>query len=171
MRRAVAAGTIALATLSACGGGDGMQLRSTAFGDGDDIPAVHSCEGENQSPPLAWSEVPDETAELALVVTDPDAPGGTFHHWVVTGIAPAAAGFPAGGVPEGAVEALGSSENATWIGPCPPEGEKHRYVFTLYALDERLRLTAGTPLRDAIAAIDGARIDGQSAELEGRFGR
>jgi Raf kinase inhibitor-like YbhB/YbcL family protein len=172
VKRGAAALALALAlVVGACGGGGGMQLRSAAFDDGGDIPEVHSCDGANQSPPLTWSDVPDDAAELALVVADPDAPGGVFHHWVVTGIPPAAKGFPAGGLPEGAVEAQGSSENATWIGPCPPEGDEHRYVFTLYPLRERLRLAAGTPLREALSAIDAARIKGEDAELEGRFGR
>jgi Raf kinase inhibitor-like YbhB/YbcL family protein len=148
-----------------------MQLRSAAFDDGDEIPEVHSCDGANQSPPLSWSDVPEDAAELALVVADPDAPGGVFHHWVVTGIPPAAGGFPVGALPEGAVEALGSSDNATWIGPCPPQGEDHRYVFTLYPLRRRLGLAAGTPLREALAAIDAARLDGEEAELDGRFER
>jgi Raf kinase inhibitor-like YbhB/YbcL family protein len=148
-----------------------MQLRSAAFDDGGDIPEVHSCDGANQSPPLTWSNVPDDAAELALVVADPDAPSGVFHHWVVTGTPPSATGFPAGGLPDGAVEAQGSSENATWIGPCPPQGQEHEYVFTLYPLRRRLQLAAGTPLKEALAAIDGARIKAEEAELDGSYGR
>jgi Raf kinase inhibitor-like YbhB/YbcL family protein len=172
VRLAVVAFALAIVA-GACGGGggDGMQLRSAAFDDGGDIPEVHSCDGANQSPPLSWSDVPDDAAELALVVADPDATGGVFHHWVVTGIPPAAEGFPAGGLPDGAVQAQGSSDNATWIGPCPPEGEEHHYVFTLYPLKARLRLATGTPLRQALSAIDAARVKGEEAELEGRFGR
>ena len=170
MRR-LAVAIALLLLVGGCGGSDGMQLRSTAFEDGGTIPAVHSCDGQNQSPPLTWTHVPDDAAELALVVADPDAPRGIFHHWVVTGIPPAAGGFPAGGIPDGAVQAKGSSDNATWIGPCPPEGETHRYVFTLYPLRKRLRLEEGTPLRDALAAIEAARIAGKEAKLEGKFGR
>jgi Raf kinase inhibitor-like YbhB/YbcL family protein len=171
VRRLVIAVSLVLAVGSCGGGQGGMQLRSAAFSNGGRIPEVHSCDGENQSPPLTWSHVPDDAAELALVVADPDAPGGVFHHWVVTGIAPSAGGFPAGGLPDGAVEALGSSENATWIGPCPPQGQTHRYVFTLYPLKTRLRLPAGSPLRTALAAIDADRIKGEEAKLEGKFAR
>jgi Raf kinase inhibitor-like YbhB/YbcL family protein len=164
------AATLALAA-TGCGGEDGMRLRSAAFDDGGTMPEVLSCDGRNQSPPLTWTDVPEDAAELALVVADPDAPGGVFHHWVVTGIAPAAKGFPAGAVPDGAVQAKGSSENDTWIGPCPPQGQTHDYVFTLYPLRRRLRLEEGSPLREALTAIDGARIEGEEAKLVGRFGR
>jgi Raf kinase inhibitor-like YbhB/YbcL family protein len=175
VKKVVASALVALSLAAgvACGGGGGggMQLRSSAFDDGGKLPEVLSCEGRNQSPPLSWSKVPNDAAELALVVADPDAPGGVFHHWVVTGIRPGADGFPAGGLPDGAVQALGSSENATWIGPCPPRGEQHEYVFTLYPLRTRLGLADGAPLRDALTAISGARLEGEEAELKGTFSR
>lgn len=130
----------ALATFTGCNSDadGGIRIRSLAFDDGGAIPERHSCEGENVSPPLAWQGVPDDAAELTLVVTDPDAPEGVFYHWLVLRIDPAVEAVDAGEVPAGAVEAKGSSDNPTYIGMCPPAGERHMYRFTLHALDERL---------------------------------
>ncbi|HUP87570.1 MAG TPA: YbhB/YbcL family Raf kinase inhibitor-like protein [Acidimicrobiales bacterium] len=168
---ATAAAVVALVAPGACTRNAGMTLRSPAFENDRTIPGQFSCEGDNISPPLVWTRVPAEAAELALVVADPDAPSGTFHHWVVLGIAPKEGRVEAGELPPGAVEAKGGSENPTWIGPCPPAGEEHDYVFTLYALDKRLGLPAGADLDAALDAVDAARIDGEEATLEGRFGR
>jgi hypothetical protein len=169
--RGLATVAAAFLMLSACASDDGMALRSSAFEDGGSIPERFSCEGDNVSPPLAWSRVPADAAELALVVADPDAPDGTFHHWVVLGIAPRDGGVGEGEIPAGAVEAKGSSDNATWIGPCPPGGEEHDYVFTMYPLSKRLGLAVGADLKTALDAVADARIDGQEAVLEGRFRR
>ena len=157
--------------LSACDRDEGMTLRSTAFEDGGTIPVRFSCEGDNVSPPLAWSRVPDDAEELALVVADPDADGQVFHHWVVTGIAATPDAVAAGELPEGASQAMGGSHNPTWIGPCPPDGEEHEYVFSLYPLSKPLGLADGADLRTALPAIDAARIPGAEAELRGRFRR
>jgi hypothetical protein len=160
----------ALVAAPACANDTGMALRSESFEDGGTIPIEHSCEGENASPPLSWTRVPEEAEELALVVADPDAATGVFHHWVVVGIRAADGSVAGSEVPEGAVQALGSSENATWIGPCPPHGDDaHDYVFTLYPLDRRLGLADGVDLKTALDAIDDARIDDAEAELVGRY--
>lgn len=155
----------------ACARDEGMTLRSAAFEDGGSIPVRHSCEGDNVSPPLAWTKVPEGTEELALVVGDPEGDGGVFHHWVVLGISPTAAEVATGEVPEGAVQAKGSSENPTWIGPCPPNGEEHDYVFSLYPLSRPLGMGDGAELKDALDAIADARLPGEEAVLEGRFRR
>jgi Raf kinase inhibitor-like YbhB/YbcL family protein len=155
----------------ACERDEGMTLRSSAFEDGGRIPVRFSCEGDNVSPPLSWSRVPADAVELALVVADPDVEGGVFHHWVVAGLAGAAGPMDVGGLPEGAVQAKGSSENATWIGPCPPVGEEHEYVFTLYPLRRSSGIEAGAELAPALEAIAGARIEGDEAVLVGRFSR
>ena len=157
--------------VAACDRDERMTLRSEAFEDGGTIPIVHSCEGDNLSPPLSWSRVPPEAAELALVVGDPDADGGVFHHWVVLGIPAAPGSVAEGAVPAGAVQALGGSDNPTWIGPCPPEGEEHEYGFSLVPRSARLGLAAGVDLKTALEAIDGARLPGEDAVLEGRFRR
>ena len=108
-----------------------MQLTSSSFGEGEPIPSEHTCDGADTSPPLSWTDVPDGTQSLALIVDDPDARG--FVHWVLANI-------PAGTreLPEGEGDAIGTPGpndfgRSGWGGPCPPSGE-HRYVFSLYAL-------------------------------------
>ncbi len=117
-------------------------LSSSAFEHGAAIPRRHTCEGEDLSPPLQWSEPPEGTRALALVCDDPDAPGGTFTHWLAWGIDPAAGGL-------GEAEAApGEGENdfgsTGYRGPCPPPGHgPHRYFFRLHALDGELERGAG----------------------------
>ena len=120
-----------------------MELISSAFAANGDIPAVHTCEGRDQSPPLAWSGVPAGTTSLALIADDPDAPDPaapkmTWVHWVVYNL-PAdttslAGGASATNLPAGAREGLNDWQREGYGGPCPPIG-RHRYVFKLYALD------------------------------------
>jgi Raf kinase inhibitor-like YbhB/YbcL family protein len=121
-------------------------LTSTAFAAEDAIPPRHTCDGEDVSPPLSWSDPPEGTRSLALVVVDPDAPDPaaprtTWVHWVVHGLPPAAAELPVGaspdGLPEGAAEGLNDWEQPGYRGPCPPIG-RHRYYHRLYALDTEL---------------------------------
>jgi hypothetical protein len=123
-----------------------MDLSSTAFTANGDIPAVHTCEGRDQSPPLAWTGVPAGTKSLALIVDDPDAPDPaaprmTWVHWVVYNVPPEVGEFAAGasgsGMPAGAREGLNDWQRTGYGGPCPPIG-RHRYVFKLYALDTAL---------------------------------
>lgn len=122
---------------AACGGGDpGVRVTSPAFDDGDLIPERFSCLGENVPPPLAWTGVPEDAVEVAVLVTDPEAPDGTFFHWVVLRLPAETDRLTDGALPEGAVVAPGSSENPTYIGMCPPQGEEHEYRFTVHALDE-----------------------------------
>lgn len=129
-------------------------LTSTAFVEGGVIPEVNTCTGADISPPLAWSGAP-AAAELALVVRDRDAAG--FVHWVVTGIDPTVQGFGAGGVPEGAVEALNGAGTIGWFGPCPPAGSgTHTYELVLHALPEPLALAPGTEAQEAAALVEGA---------------
>lgn len=134
---------------------DGMTLTSAAFSDGDPIAERFSCEGENLPPPLRWEGVPAGTAELALVVEDPDAPDGTFVHWLVVGIDPAVSALAPGDPPPGRV-LPGSSDNPTYIGPCPPDGDgAHRYLFQVYALARAPSLPPGGP-GEQVRAIRGA---------------
>ena len=154
----------------ACNRSDGViDLRSSAFDDGGEIPERYACEGDNQSPPLSWSDVDDDAVELALVMADFEGAGGIFHHWVVLGIDPDVRSMAPGRLPEGAVVAMSTSENPTYIGPCPPPGERHEYLFTLFQLDRRLELPAGVPTKEALDAIDDARLPGEG-ELRGRVG-
>ena len=155
----------------ACSGKDGgIALRSGAFDDGGAIPVRYTCEGDNVSPPLVWSKVDDDVKALALVVADPEAPGGIFHHWIVLDLDPQARSMAEGKVPADATQALGTSDNPTYIGPCPPVGEEHHYLFTLFPLDRRLDLPDGTATKVALDAIDAARLPGEG-ELHGTFGR
>ena len=130
---------------------------STAFGDGEPIPQEYTCDGADVSPPLTWTGVPSDAATLALVVDDPDAPGGTFVHWVVANIDPASGGVPEGGVPDAGLQVVSSSGKASYLGPCPPSGT-HHYRFTVYALSSRVDVTADTALVNVFSAIDDAAI-------------
>ncbi|MCO5044749.1 MAG: YbhB/YbcL family Raf kinase inhibitor-like protein [Verrucomicrobia bacterium] len=121
-----------------------MKLSSPAFQDGAPIPIRHTCKGENLSPQLDWSGAPAaETQSFALLVTDPDAPGGTFLHWLLFNI-PATCKRLDAGIPNnfklanGAVQCLNSFGKPGYGGPCPPPGENHRYFFELLALNARL---------------------------------
>src|ERR1039458_6249048 len=124
-----------------------MNLGSTAFKEGDLIPAKHTCEGKNVSPHLRWDLVPPGTQSLALIVDDPDAPSGTFVHWVVYRIPPIVTGLQEGVSPvdvisNGAMQGRNGFGKIGYGGPCPPSGT-HRYFFRLYALDKQLGLKAG----------------------------
>lgn len=131
-----------------------MTVTSPAFAAGDSIPAKHSCEGGDVAPALSWSGVPAGTRSLALVVTDPDAPGPTdapttWVHWVVYGLPPGTTGLPEGSaLPPGARQGLNDWKRAAYGGPCPPVG-RHRYVHTVYALDADLG-DLGQPDRTAL---------------------
>lgn len=131
-----------------------FSLLSEAIPGGGEIPAEHTCDGADTSPPLAWASTPP-AAELALIVRDPDADG--FVHWLVTGIDPLVQGVAAGGVPEGATEHDNDFDVAGWRGPCPPEGEAHTYELALYALPEPLPASDPTLTSDALVAqIEGS---------------
>jgi Raf kinase inhibitor-like YbhB/YbcL family protein len=143
-------------------------LTSDAFADGERIPRRHTCEGDDLSPALSWSRTPPETRSLALVVDDPDAPAGTFTHWLAWGI-PAEAGGLGEGEP-----APGEGRNGFgvtgWSGPCPPPGHgAHRYFFRLHALDAELALATGADRKQLERAIDGHVL--ATAELTGLFER
>ncbi len=112
-----------------------MHVFSPEFPSGQSIPSRFTCEGQNISPTLNWSGVPATAQSLALVCEDPDAPGGTFVHWILVNIPIQATGIPAGGpLPSGAVGVANDYKTTAYGGPCPPSGV-HRYFFRLYALD------------------------------------
>jgi Raf kinase inhibitor-like YbhB/YbcL family protein len=144
-------------------------LTSPAFSDGENIPRRYSCEGDDLIPPLSWAGLPPDTAELAILFDDPDAPGGTFTHWVVWGIDPAAGGVTEGEVPEGAGQGANDFGRTGYGGPCPPRGSSHRYYFTLFALSEGVSLKEGASAGDLKAAVEGKTL--AKAQLWGRFGR
>ncbi|HCA48566.1 MAG TPA: YbhB/YbcL family Raf kinase inhibitor-like protein [Armatimonadetes bacterium] len=151
-------------------------LTSPAFESGDTIPAKYTEDGEDVSPPLTFADLPPDTAELALICHDPDAPReGGWTHWVVYGMDPSLQGLPEAIPSDERVEepALIQGENSWgetgYGGPAPPPGKPHRYQFTLYALSERLNLDPGVTKDELEAAVEG-RIIGQ-AMLEGLYGR
>ena len=124
-----------------------MQLTSTAFTNGAPIPARYTCEGKDLSPPLRWSGVPAGAKSLALIADDPDAPVGTWVHWVLYDLPPSLAELSED-VPKtqtiagGARQGLNDFRRPGYGGPCPPPGKPHRYFFKLYALDKPLELQA-----------------------------
>lgn len=127
-----------------------VTVSSPAFADGDEIPQRFTCDGDAVSPPLTWSGEQEEA--WALVVDDPDAPGGTYVHWVVLDIPARTTSVETGAVPDGGVQVANTSDEASYAGPCPPSGE-HRYRFTVYGLDAPTGLTEGAGLDDALDAI------------------
>lgn len=151
-----------------------IKIKSAAFEQEKPIPAKYTCEGEDISPDLEWSEIPEETMELALVCDDPDAPGGTWVHWVVYGI-PADTGglaesFPAVEQTEaGVLQGKNSWRKIGYGGPCPPPGKPHRYLFKIYALDKKLGLKPGAIKRTLEDAMKDHIIG--YGELMGTYGR
>lgn len=137
-----------------------LTVSSSAFKEGDRIPAKYTCQGQDVSPPLAWGEPPAGTQSVALIVDDPDAPGGVFTHWVLFNIPPDSRELPEA-VPIQAELASGALQGKTdfgrigYGGPCPPPGRPHRYQFTLYALDKPLGLEGGASKKQLLSAMEG----------------
>jgi Raf kinase inhibitor-like YbhB/YbcL family protein len=153
-----------------------LSIRSSAFPPNGSIPARHTCDGEDLSPPLEWSGVPKEAKSLALVVDDPDAPDPkapqrTWVHWVVYDLPPDARGLPEGvapkDLPKGAWVGTNDWKKAAYGGPCPPIG-RHRYFHKLYALDTVLGLPDATK-RDLERAMEGHVL--AKAEVVGTYQR
>ena len=133
-----------------------MAISSTAFGYNQTIPVQYTCDGQDLSPPLTFANVPDGSVSLALILDDPDAPGGSYVHWVAWNIPPAAVGFAENSVPLGTQQGWSGSGTPGYEGSCPPIGESaHRYIFTLYALDTTLSLPESTKKAGLEAAITG----------------
>lgn len=147
-----------------------IKLRSPAFNDHGPIPKEYSHEAGDVSPPLEWSGVPDEAVELVLVCEDPDAPVGTFVHWLLAGIPPETEGLAAGEQPTGAVPGRNDYGTLGYGGPHPPPGDRpHRYVFRLMALSEPSGLEPGFSAEDLDEALRDKVI--ASGTLVGVYGR
>lgn len=144
----------------------GMAISSAAFANSGQIPAKYGRGGSNVSPPLAFSAIPKEARTLALIVEDPDAPGGLFTHWVVWNIQPSTASVGEGQAPAGGVEGKNSYGKSGYGTLCPPSGE-HRYFFNLYALDSALNLAPSAGREELEAAMKGHVI--AQAQLMGRY--
>jgi len=144
-----------------------FRLVSPAFDDGDLMPLRFTCKGSNISPPLTLLGVTLETASLALIMHDPDAPNGDYVHWLVWNIPPKIDEFLEGEAPDSAVLGTNSFGDVQYDGPCPPSGT-HRYIFELYALDAMLDLPVGASEEDLRSEIAEHLLD--EASLTGRFG-
>ncbi len=122
---------------------DAIRISSAAFTQNGSIPAKYTCDGSDASPPLIIENIPPEAKSLALIVDDPDAPAGTWVHWVVWNIGPAVKEIKENSPPSGAQEGMNDFRRRGYGGPCPPGGT-HRYFFNLYALDTTLTLGPNT---------------------------
>ena len=196
MRLAAAVSVLLLSTLTACAGAEvrheggpppttsaqemtttmsppppasaPFAITSPAFADNAEIPAEYSCNGGNVPPPLRFENVPAGTDSLALVVDDPDAVGGLYVHWIVTGIPPSITEIVDGALPDQAQVGLNSGGQAAYLGPCPPAGTGvHHYRFQLYALSEPLTVAPTDPASQASQSIADAAT--ATAGLVGLF--
>ena len=137
-----------------------IKISSAAFQDGQPIPPKYTCDGEDVSPPLSWDNPPSGTESFALICDDPDAPSGTWVHWVLYDISRASnelqEAIPASEeVLNGARQGKNDFKRIGYGGPCPPQGGAHRYYFKLYALDTLLKLRAGATKSDVESAMKG----------------
>jgi Raf kinase inhibitor-like YbhB/YbcL family protein len=166
---------LGLRTLASPAGGNmAFSVSSSDFQSGGDIPKKFTCDGADSSPELSWTEPPAGTQSLALITDDPDAPVGTFTHWVLFNL-PASTHSLAGNVskidelPNGARQGRNGFRKIGYGGPCPPPGKPHRYYFKLYALDKQLDLNPGASKEELEKALEGHILG--KAEIVGKYGR
>lgn len=150
-----------------------LNITSTAFEYGSKIPDVHSCKGDDTSPPLSWGGEPSGTETFALIMEDPDAPGGTFTHWIVYNL-PKDCHHLEKTIPiqknldNGAIQGKNDFGKTGYRGPCPPSGEIHRYTFRIFALKKKLPPESANRAEDFYHALNGLILE--SAQYEGIFG-
>jgi Raf kinase inhibitor-like YbhB/YbcL family protein len=150
------------------------RIASDAFEEGKSVPRKFTCDGADRSPPLHWEGAPEGTNALALVVDDPDAPSGTWTHWLLYNMPPATRALGEG-IPTSATLGDGSRQGTNdfgkvgYSGPCPPPGSTHRYRFKLYALSSPIELEPGAKRDAVLKAIDEKRL--AEAELTATYGR
>ena len=137
-----------------------MKLTSTAFTEGATIPKMYTGDGDDHSPPLQWSSAPDKAKSFALIADDPDAPVGTWVHWVIYNLPSATGSLPENipsspELPDGAKQGVNDFGQSGYGGPCPPAGRPHRYFFKVYALDTMLGLKSGASKKELLKAMDG----------------
>jgi len=145
-----------------------MQITSSAFDHEGEIPSKYTCDNENVNPPLDIGQVPEDAESLALIVDDPDAPAGTWVHWLMWNIDPAQTRIIENSVPKGITEGTTSFGEQGYGGPCPPSGS-HRYFFKLYALDTKLDLKPDADKAALESAMKGHIIE--QTELMGTYSR
>jgi Raf kinase inhibitor-like YbhB/YbcL family protein len=151
-----------------------LSLQSPAFSDGFQIPVDYTADGTNASPPLRWADPPEGTKAFALVCDDPDAPRGTFTHWVLFNLAADVRDLPPGvppdlTLPTGARQGTNDFGRVGYGGPSPPRGPAHRYFFKLYALDSMLGLDPGATKAELLAAMRAHQL--AEGRLIGVYGR
>jgi len=175
-------GTLLTMVLVQCAGGDSkeegssmtIKVSSAVFKDGEFIPSQYTCEGPNVSPPLEWTDVPAGAKSIALICDDPDAPMGTWVHWVLYGLPPDTRNLPEGVPPnetlqDGSVQGKNDFKRIGYGGPCPPHGKPHRYFFKLYALDTELDLKPPASKKDLEKAMKGHIV--AQGQLVGKYQR
>jgi hypothetical protein len=142
-----------------------LAFTESEIAEGEPIDELYTCDGDFISPALNWAGIPEEAAELVLIVEDPDAPGGTYTHWLVYAMAPDLDGLPRGTPPgpvvSGALsirQGINDEDFPGYTAPCPPAGEEHRYVFTVYALGEATGLDPGASQEDVRAAVEESAV-------------
>lgn len=145
-----------------------MKLTSSVFESSQSIPVKYTCDGDNVSPPLTVSEVPQDAVSLALIMDDPDAPAGTWVHWIIFNIDPKTNQINENSMPSGSQGGVTSFGKPGYGGPCPPSGT-HRYFFKLYALDLKLDLITGVDKAAVENAMSGHIIS--QVELVGTYSR
>lgn len=151
-----------------------MQIKSAAFENNGLIPKKYTCDGADVSPPLSLGNPPAGTKGIVLICDDPDAPMGTWVHWVLYGLSPETTSLSEG-VPAqkevlgGARQGINDFRKIGYGGPCPPKGPAHRYFFKLYAIDVELNLPSGATKQDVEKAMKGHILD--EGQLIGKYGR
>ncbi|MDX8402550.1 MAG: YbhB/YbcL family Raf kinase inhibitor-like protein [Mariprofundaceae bacterium] len=181
MRNLIASLVLSLACMLAASGashgGEAMQIESSAFGPMGEIPSRHTCDGEDVSPPLAWSGIPAGAKSLVLIVDDPDAPDPaapkmTWAHWLLYNLPPDSTGLPEAvpdsALPAGTLQGRNDWQRTGYGGPCPPIG-RHRYFFRLYALDCMLPDLSRPDRKALLRAVEGHVLD--QAELIGTYAK
>lgn len=154
--------------------GGAMGLNSSAFQNGAEIPRKHTCDANDVSPTLSWDKAPAGTRAFVLIVDDPDAPGGTWVHWVIYDLPPETKELGEGvataaTLSSGAKQGINDFRKAGYGGPCPPSGAVHRYFFKLYALDAPTNLKPRATKQQLLEAIKGHVLG--EAQLIGRYKR
>jgi Raf kinase inhibitor-like YbhB/YbcL family protein len=151
-----------------------ITVTAEAFRNGDPIPREYTCDGQDISPAISWRNSPAETKSFTLMVEDPDAASGTFTHWILLNIPPAARAIPRGlsrkqTLEDGTIQCTNTFGRIGWNGPCPPPGNPHRYFFRLYALDIKLSLSGKENRSTILNAMKGHII--AQGEMMGTYRR
>jgi Raf kinase inhibitor-like YbhB/YbcL family protein len=165
----------AVVLLSACTGADGIgdaelafEVTSGALVEGAQVPVEHTCDGADEPPDLAWTDVPEEAAQVLVVVDDPGAPDGPFTHWIVWGLDPGAPPLTTP-LPAGAIEGTNDCGDVGYGGPCPPEGDQaHTYRFRVIALAQPVRLSEAATVDEVAGAVEEVLGEGRLTATYGR---